>query len=196
MYCCVCIPSAFHFTYKTQLRITVPCPGAPSGSHNTESDMLVLQYVYYRSVQSSFILNQSHSWGVVRDSLINMKEAKTKKTSAASKISRAWCGPKPSLMARCSFLLHSRSLWASSSFACMLRPPTDGADPSTSAHHRSLNVVPKFKHVFHHAQNLLNLSPDTCRPSSPISPFFSCTKKSSHRFRHRTGCTAGLQMQW
>ena len=40
-------------------------------------------------------------------------------------------------------------------------------------------IVPRyeFKRVFHRAQNLLNLSPGTCRPSNPISHFlFSFTK--------------------
>ena len=60
----------------------------------------------------------------------------------------------------------------------MLQPPIDGADPSTSAHHRSLNVDLEFKRVFHRAQNLLNLCPGTCRTSNPISPFlFSCKHK-------------------
>ena len=44
----------------------------------------------------------------------------------------------------------------------MLRPPIDGADPSTSAHHRSLNVVPVFICVFLRARDLVNLSPGTC----------------------------------
>ena len=49
----------------------------------------------------------------------------------------------------------------------MLRPPIDGADPSTSAHHRSLNVFPEFKRVFRRAQNLLNLSPS---PAGQVIP--------------------------
>ena len=85
-------------------------------------------------------------------------------------------GLKPSLMAGCSFLLHSRSLWASPLHSSMLRPPIDGADPSTSVHHRYLNLVPVFIRVFHRARNLLNLSPGTCRPSNSISPFLlSCS---------------------
>ena len=161
----------FTFTYKSQLRLIVPCPGAPPGSHNTESDMLVLQYVYYRSLQSSFTLNQIQSWGVVRNSQINMKQAKTKNISSKQNQHVPGAGLKPSLMARCSFLLHSRSLWASPPFSSMLRPPVDGADPSTSAHRRSLNVVPVFICVFHRVCNLVNLSPGTCRPSNPISHF-------------------------
>ena len=49
----------------------------------------------------------------------------------------------------------------------MLRPPIDGADPSTSAHHRSLNLVPVFIRVFHRARNLLNLSP---APAGQVIP--------------------------
>ena len=75
----------------------------------------------------------------------------------------------------------------------MLRPPIDGADPSTSAHHRSLNVVPELKRVFHRAQNLLNLSPGTCQPSSPISPIlFSCTKKKQPQIQAQAWLYCGL----
>ena len=166
----------FTFTYKTQLRLIVPCPSAPPGSHNTESDMLVLQYVYYRSRQSSFTLFQSQSWGVVRNSQINMKLAKTQNISSKQKQHVPGAGLKPPLMVRCSFLLHSRSLWASRPFSSMLRPPIDGADPSTSAHHRSVNVVPVFICAFHSSRNLVNFSPGTCGPRNPVSHFlFSCS---------------------
>ena len=165
----------FTFTYKTQLRLIVPCPGAPPGSHNTESDMIVLQYVFHhRLFQSSFTLDQSQSWGVVRISQVNVKEAKTQNISGKQNQHVPGAGLKPSLMARCSFLLHSRSLWASP-FSSMLRPPINGADPSTSAHQSSLEVVPVFICMFHRDRNVLNLSPGTCRPSNPISHFlFSC----------------------
>ena len=44
--------------------------------------MLVLQYAYYKSLQSPFTPNQSQSWGVIRNSKINMKRAKTKNISS------------------------------------------------------------------------------------------------------------------
>ena len=169
----------------------MPCPGAPQGRHNTESDMLVLQYVYYRSLHFPLTLNQSQYWGIVRNSQLNIKQAKIINISSKQNLhvpgaglSSRCCPLFPFSIPRARFghllLFH---LCPRPHSMVQTPPPVPTTDLSTL-----------FRSSFACSIALEISSTSLPAPAGHVMPSVSCTKGSRHRFRHMPGCTAGLKI--